>query len=145
MIKNIPESHGASIGQEQDPFTGEIFTPRTVNHYEHNDGIPVAPVIETPRLTLRQRVEALLRSGQPIPGYEGDNDDEWDEEDEPLTQAEKQYLNQQDALERRQAALEAAKRQEATPPPPAEPKPASEAPKPEQPGVASPPASTTGT
>lgn len=145
MIKNIPESHAASIGQEQDPFTGEIFTPRTVNHYEHNDGIPVAPPVELPRLTLRQRVERLLASGQPIPGYDGDEDDSWDEEDEPLTMAEKQYLNQQDALERRQAALEAAKREASTPPTPAEPKPTSEAPKPAQPGVASPPASEPGT
>lgn len=80
-----------------DAFTGEVFTPRSRNHYETNDGIPVAPPIEVRRPTVRERVENLLNRGiDPLGHYvgtEGIDMDVPDEPDAPLTQSEENYLD----------------------------------------------------
>lgn len=142
-----------TIGELVDPFTGESFRPRTERHYEANDGVPVAPPVDTPRMSLRERVERLLYSGQALPQSQWDDDDptDWSEDDgEPLTAAEHAYLEQGAALER---AIEARNRAQApsdgpsglsaTPPadPPAE---GPKTPVPGQEGAASPPRSPSG-
>lgn len=128
-----------------DAFTGEEFQPRVHNHYERNDGVPVAPPVDQPRLSLRERVERMLYSMQSGPEFisDGTPDDDFEEDDaEPLTQAEQAYVAQGAALERREAALLASQRT-----PPAQPSaaPASpQAPNPpsDGPGAAPPPGSS---
>lgn len=118
-----------------DPFTGEEFEAVATTHYEDNDGVPHTAPVLAPRLTLRQRVERLL-SGAQYPDTAWDYGDEdnlaFEEGDEPLTPAERSYLDAG-------AVLEARERELATPPP-AEPKASPQAPQPVEPGVASPPA-----
>lgn len=104
-----------------DPFTGEEFVPvngQAKRHYEENDGVPVAPVVNTPRLSLRERVERLLAGGVDLSQgiYEDDDPTDWsDEDEEPLTPSEKAYIEQGLAVERREAALAAGKAADAAP------------------------------
>lgn len=78
-------------------FTGELFTPRAHNHYEANDGKPVAPHVDTPRPTVRQRIENLLNRGvDPLAHYvgtEGVDLDVPDDPEHPLTSSEMNYLD----------------------------------------------------
>lgn len=86
-----------------DPFTGRIFTPTARNHYEHNDGVPVAPQAEFTRPTIRQRIENLLNRDPdilrrymtegPPDGSEGVDMDVPDDPDAPLTASEGNYLD----------------------------------------------------
>nr|QJB21713.1 MAG: hypothetical protein [Microvirus sp.] len=121
-----------------DPFTGEVFEAVATTHYEDNDGVPHAAPVLAPRLTLRQRVERLL-SGAQYPDTAWDYGDEdnlaFDDGEEPLTPAERSYLDAGAVLEARERDL-----QRPATPPPAEPKPSPQAPQPVEPGVASPPA-----
>jgi len=80
-----------------DPFTGEEFQANSRNHYEVNDGIPVAPHVDIPRPTVRQRIENLIRRGEdPLRHYvgsEGLNMEVPDDPDLPITQSEANYLD----------------------------------------------------
>lgn len=89
-------------GELADAFTGEIFKPRARNHYEVNDGVPVAPQVELNRPSIRQRIENLinrdpavlqryLREGPPD-GAEGYEMDVPDDPEAPLTPAEANYI-----------------------------------------------------
>ena len=80
-----------------DAFTGEVFTPRAHNHYEKNDGVPVAPAVEINRPTIRQRIENLINRGvDPLAHYVGSEGIEMDVPDDPeapLTHGEQMYLD----------------------------------------------------
>lgn len=80
-----------------DAFTGELFQPRARNHYEDNDGVPVAPPVEFARPTIRQRVENLLNRGiDPLAHYVGTEGIEMDVPDDPeapVTPSEANYLD----------------------------------------------------
>lgn len=80
-----------------DLTTGEAFKSRTANHYESNDGVPVAPPVDFPRPSIRQRVENLLNRGvDPLAAYVGTDSydmDVPDDPDAPLTHAEQVYLD----------------------------------------------------
>lgn len=86
-----------------DPFTGEIFTPRSRNHYEKNDGVPVAPPVELNRPSIRQRIENLLNRDPavlqrymqegPPDGSEGVDMEVPDDPDAPLTASEGNYID----------------------------------------------------
>ena len=80
-----------------DAFTGELFTPHSRNHYEVNDGKPVAPAVEFNRPTIRQRIENLINRGvDPLAHYVGTEGIEMDVPDDgeaPLTQSEQNYLD----------------------------------------------------
>lgn len=92
-----PPSKNAPQIETTDAVTGEVFLARTQNHYEENDGVPVAPQVELPRRTLRERVEDLLYRGGMLPPLQHDDsgDDDFDvkeyDDPEPLTPAEKTY------------------------------------------------------
>ena len=101
-IKQTPPKEKALPGhsyEHQDPFTGEVFKSRTPNHYEQNDGVPVAPRVELPRVSLRQRIENLLNRGvDPLSRYvhDGTSDTDYevpDDPDAPLTPSEMNYLD----------------------------------------------------
>lgn len=98
-----------------DVFTGEEFFPingQASGHYEENDGVPVAPPVNTPRLSLRERVERLLAGGVDLSAgvYEDDDPTDWSDDDaDPLTPAEQAYVDQGLALERQEARLAAQK------------------------------------
>lgn len=80
-----------------DAFTGEVFQPTASNHYEANDGIPVAPHVDIARPTVRQRVENLLRRGEdPLRHYVGTDGVDMEVPDDPgeaLTGSEQNYLD----------------------------------------------------
>lgn len=80
-----------------DAFTGVEFKSRSARHYEVNDGIPVAPHVDTPRPTVRQRVENLLRRGiDPLAnyvGHEGIDMEVPDDPEAPLTASEQNYID----------------------------------------------------
>lgn len=103
-----------------DPFTGEEFHPRSPRHYEAADSVPFAPPVNTPRLSLRERVERLLRGGGQLPAgiYEDDDGADWSEEgEEPLTPAERAELERIAAGDRLQAARDEQARKAAEKPP----------------------------
>lgn len=93
-----PASKNAPQIETVDPITGEVFMARTENHYEKNDGVPVAPAVQLPRKTLRERVEELYRGGRMMAAlqHDGSPDDDMDiqefDDPEPMTPSEKQYL-----------------------------------------------------
>lgn len=86
-----------------DAFTGEIFKPRSRNHYEANDGVPVAPQVDLNRPSIRQRIENLLNRDPsvlqrymvegPPDGQEGLDLEVPDDPDTPLTASEQNYLD----------------------------------------------------
>lgn len=82
-----------------DAFTGEIFQARTPEHYERVDPVPVAPPVDLPRPTLRQRVENLLnREPNVMARFIGDDttDQDYDipdDPDAPLTPSEQNYID----------------------------------------------------
>lgn len=83
-----------------DAFTGVDFTPRSRNHYETNSGIPVAPPVDLPRPTLRQRIENLINRGHdPLADFmrQSQEQDTYDfdvpdDPDAPLTPSEANYV-----------------------------------------------------
>lgn len=83
-----------------DAFTGEMFKPKSRNHYETNSGIPVAPQVDLPRPTIRQRVENLLNRGyDPMADFmrQAREEDTYDfdvpdDPDAPLTASEASYV-----------------------------------------------------
>lgn len=86
-----------------DVFTGELVRARARNHYEFNDGVPFAPPIDMPRLTLRERVQRLQGAGVDLNRFVPDNSDDHDFEDpedsEPMTRAETAYVALNDHLD----------------------------------------------
>lgn len=86
-----------------DPFTGAIFKPKAHNHYEDNDGVPVAPTLTLNRPTIRQRIENLLNRDPdvirrymqqgPADGQEGIDMEVPDDPEAPLTASESNYLD----------------------------------------------------
>lgn len=114
---------GQALPEIADVVTGELFQPYAMNHYEWNDGVPHAPPIDMPRLSLRERVARL--QGQGVDLYSRGVDDDTEEgdfedpdESEPLTHAETMYLAGTEAREvfsaEQRLAAEKAKNQ--TPP-----------------------------
>ena len=82
----------------EDVFTGEVRKVReSRNHYEENDGKPVAPHVDIRRPTVRERVENLLMRGiDPLAHYigtEGMDMEVPDDPDAPLTPSEANYLD----------------------------------------------------
>lgn len=94
MSKQEPKT---AQGELIDAFTGETFQANARNHYEVNDGVPVAPHVDTPRPTVRQRVENLINRGvDPLAHYVGSDDYDMDVPDDaetPLTPSEQNYLD----------------------------------------------------
>lgn len=99
----IAKHQADDYGELHDAFTGEIFKPKSRNHYEANDGVPFAPQVELNRPTLRQRIENLinrdpavlqryLQEGPPD-GSEGLDMDVPDDPEAPLTASEGNYLD----------------------------------------------------
>lgn len=127
-----------------DITTGEVFQPRSRNHYEENDGVPVAPPVEMRRPTIRERVENLIRRGAdplgPYVGTEGIDMDVPEDGDAPLTPSEQNYIDMiaEDLAERAPLPDEGLPRPEATAPP-AEVPPAPAASAAAPAGVSSPP------
>lgn len=125
--------------QLADAFTGELFTPRSRNHYEVNDGVPVAPKVELRRPTVRERVENLLNRGvDPLAYYvgtEGYDLEVPDDPEAPLTDSELNYLDTVAA-----EVAEAAPLPDEGIPRPSDSPPLQPAPAAPEPGVASPPA-----
>lgn len=80
-----------------DAFTGEVFTPRARNHYEENDGVPVAPAVEFRRPSVRERVENLLNRNVDLlanyVGTEGVDLEVPDDPDGDLTPSEMNYMD----------------------------------------------------
>lgn len=86
-----------------DAFTGEVFKPRSRNHYEHNDGVPFAPPVDLNRPSIRQRIENLLNRDPgllqrymmegPPDGQEGIAMDVPDDPEEPLTASEQNHID----------------------------------------------------
>lgn len=91
------QNEAAAKGELVDAFTGVVFTPRARNHYEANDGVPVAPAVEVNRPTVRQRIENLLNRGvDPLAHYvgtEGIDMEVPDDPEAPLTPSEANYLD----------------------------------------------------
>lgn len=81
----------------KDPFTGVLFIPRSRNHYEENDGVPVAPPVTIRRPTVRERVENLTNRGVDVlahyVGTEGIDMDVPDDPEAPLTTSEMNYMD----------------------------------------------------
>lgn len=76
---------------------GQEFKSRAENHYEKNNGVPVAPPVDMPRPTVRQRVENLLSRGvDPLAHYVGTEDYDMevpDDAEAPLTASEMNYID----------------------------------------------------
>lgn len=125
-----------------DAFTGAEFQPRAENHYEKNDGVPVAPKVEMLRPTVRQRVENLLNRGvDPLAHYVGAEGIDMDVPDDPeaeLTPSERIYMDVLASELAEQAPLP----DEGLPRPPSEVLTPQQPPKAAEPGVSSPPAGT---
>lgn len=147
-----PASKNAPQIETLDPITGELFLARTENHFEHNDGVPVAPAVDLPRKTLRERVEDLLyRSGGMLPQLLHDDSAETDfdvpeaEDNGPMQPAEVRYILEEAAKATPAAAQ--APQQSPAPNPPAEGQnaPAASASRPVAPSTPPPPAPTPGT
>lgn len=87
-------------GEIPDVITGEVFYAQSRNHYETNSGVPVAPAVDLPRPTLRQRVEFLTRTQPDILAryvHDGSSDSDYeipDDPDSPLTPSEMNYVDQ---------------------------------------------------
>lgn len=121
-----------------DITSGEIFQPKSRNHYEENDGIPVAPQVELNRPSIRQRIENLINRDPgalqryiqdgPPDGSEGTDLNIPDDPDAPLTASEMNYVDSVAAELSEQAPLP----DEGLPRPPQQP--ASPAKSPEAPG-----------
>lgn len=130
-----------------DAFTGELFTPTARNHYEDNDGVPVAPPVEFRRPTVRERVENLTNRGVDLlahyVGTEGIDMEVPDDGDAPLTASETLYIDAISADLSEQAPLP----DEGMPRPPTQPAatPLPETPTPAPAGVSSPPRGPAGT
>lgn len=112
-----------------DVFTGQVLTARARNHYEYNSGVPFAPPIDTPRLTLRERVERLQGAGVDLNRYVPDESEELDfddpEDSEPLTQHEEAYARLNEHLDYLSTPKpEPVADASGAPPPPAPPPPA---------------------
>lgn len=85
------------------PFDGVIFVATSRNHYEFNDGKPVAPPLDLNRPTIRQRIENLLNrdpgmlqrymQAGPEDGSEGVDMDVPDDPNEPLTPSEQNAID----------------------------------------------------
>jgi len=125
---------GETLPSATDVFTGEEFTPRAANHYEFNDGVPHAPVVDMPRLTLRERVQRLQGAGVDLDRYLPDDSDELDFEDpednEPLTRSEDAYIRLNEHIDFVQAQpQDGGSKPPAPPSPPAAPPEAPEPPK----------------
>lgn len=92
-----------------DVTDGTEFQSRTPNHYETNDGIPVAPPVDYPRPTIRQRVENLINRGvDPLSLYVGSDDYDMevpDDPEAPLTPSEQIYIDAISASLAEQAPL----------------------------------------
>lgn len=88
--------HAKEIFETPCTLTGELFPSRAKNHFEENDGIPVAPPVEYNRPTIRQRVENLLnRNVDLLANYVGSEDYDMevpDDPEAPLTFAEQNYI-----------------------------------------------------
>lgn len=84
-------------GEITDAFTGEVRPARSFNHYEANDGVPVAPRVDVARPTVRQRIENLLNRGyDPLAHYvgtEGIDMEVPDDPEAPLTASEQTYID----------------------------------------------------
>lgn len=84
------------LHDQVDTLTGELFQSRAANHFEQNDGVPVAPHVDMPRPSVRQRVENLLNRGiDPLAHYVGSEDYNMevpDDPDAPLTPSEMNYI-----------------------------------------------------
>lgn len=90
-----------------DAYTGEIVERRASNHYEFNSGVPFAPPIDMPRLSLRERVQRLQGAGVNLDRYVPDDSDDHDFTDpddaEPMTRAETAYVALNDHIDHLQA------------------------------------------
>lgn len=107
-----------------DVVTGVEFVSTTENHYERNDGVPVAPHVSLPKKSLRERVEDLMyRGGGVLPALRHDGSDESDfeiedgEENDPMTSAELRYVYTEEERVASEAQA-AAQRAAASNPPP---------------------------
>lgn len=91
------DEYGFPLYEHASVIDGVVFESRARNHYEYNDGVPVAPPVEFNRPSIRQRVENLLNRGvDPLAAYvgsEGIEMDVPDDPDAPLTHAEEVYLD----------------------------------------------------
>lgn len=108
-----------------DAFTGEVFSPKSRNHYEVNDGVPFAPAVELNRPSIRQRIENLLnRDPGVLQAFMGAQDDGSvdmdipDDPEAPLTASEQNALDMMaaDAAEQAPMPDEGLPRQEILPP-----------------------------
>lgn len=107
-----------------DIVTGEIRNVLSANHYEYNSGLPLAPAVDMPRLSLRERVERLTQSGYDLSSYYHhvplSDPDDWSEDDDPdsLTAAEQGYVDHIDFVEELNASKvqKASEDAQATPP-----------------------------
>lgn len=86
-----------------DAFNGEVVERRAANHYEYNSGVPFAPPIDLPRLTLRERVQRLQGAGVNLDRYVPDDSEDTDfvdpEDADPMTPAETAYVALNDHLD----------------------------------------------
>lgn len=87
-------------GELADAFTGELFQPKSRNHYEVPDPVPFAPPVALARPTIRQRIENLLnRDPGLIQRYIQERDDGSvdmdipDDPEAPLTASELNYVD----------------------------------------------------
>lgn len=93
-----------------DIVTGEVRPVLAANHYEYNSGIPLAPPVDMPRLSLRERVERLTQAGYDLSSYYHhvpmSDPDDWSEDDdqEPLTPSEAAYVDHIEYMEQQRAA-----------------------------------------
>lgn len=92
-------SKNAQLVDLVDVVTGQVVQTNTPEHYEPNDGVPVAPAVQLPRRTLRERVEDLLyRGGGRLPDLLHDDspDDDFEvegfEDNGPMQPAEVAYV-----------------------------------------------------
>lgn len=123
--------------QITDVFTGVEARARARNHYEYNSGVPFAPPIDTPRLTLRERVERLQGAGVDLNRYVPDESEELDFDDpddsEPLTQHEEAYARLNEHLDYLSSGPHEPVADASGAPPPSEPPPPAQAASPEPP------------
>lgn len=124
MTRKADFDHYTLPEKISDAFTGVEFQPRAENHYEKNDGVPVAPPVAINRPTIRQRIENLLNRGvDPLAHYvgsEGIDMDVPDDPDAPLTPSEQNFLDvvASDIAEAAPLPDEGMPRQEQLPPSP---------------------------
>lgn len=134
-----------------DPFLGVEFKGKARNHYEFNDGVPVAPAVEIPRPTIRQRIEHLTSKNpevlqQYLYGLRRDVPDESldldipDDPEAPLTDSEANYIDHVAGALAEQAPVpdDGMPRPEAPPPPQPSPEASPKAPVPPEGGAPAP-------